>query len=133
MKNKEEFDKMQTTDENHVYCLGEETLSKNGFDVLCCVPLNCIFQCLKYGDHIAIIENDKLDYSKNYNGSATAVGSTIYMNRQFVKEILDPKKLEVIDYIFEEVGDVSKIQIGHASEEKLGKETYAYLIKRLKY
>lgn len=131
VNNKEEFLKRQKSDENHVYCKGEETVSKNGEEILCCVPLNCIFQCLKYGNYIAIIENEKFDYSKEYSADAILVRDLISSERQTIVDILDPHDVKVIDFIQNEVGDNSKIDMGHASEENIGTEAYKYLKSKL--
>lgn len=128
---KEEFLKRQKLDENPVYCKGEETVSKNGQEILFCVPLNCIFQCLKYGNYIAIIENEKLDYSKEYSARTIPVRDSIASKKQTVVEILDLHNIEVIDFILNEVGDNSKIMMGHASEENIGAEAYQYLKTKL--
>lgn len=105
--------------------------AKNPYASLDCVPLNCIFQCLKYGNYIAIIENEEFDYTKDYDGNAIAISAKISSKKQKVVKILDPRKKEVIDYILNEVGDVKKIYPGHASEDNLGKETYKYLEAKL--
>lgn len=131
VNNKEEFLERQKSDENHVYCKGGETVSKNGGEILFCVPLNCIFQCLKYGNYIAIIENEKLDYSKEYSASAIPVRDSIASKKQTVVDILDPHNVEVIDFILNEVWDNSKIRMGHASEENIGAEAYQYLKSKL--
>jgi hypothetical protein len=131
VNSKEEFLKRQNLNENHVYCVGEETISKNDEEILFCVPLNCIFQCLKYGNYIAIIENEKLDYSKEYSGNAILARDSIASKKQTVVKILDPRNIEVIDFILKEVGDNSKILIGHASEENIGSVAYEYLKSKL--
>lgn len=131
VNSKEEFLKRQKTDENHVYCKGEETVSKNGGKNLFCVPLNCIFQCLKYGNYIAIINNKKLDYSKEYSASAIPIRDSIASERQTIVDILDPHDLKVIDYILNEVGDNSKISMGHASKKNIEAEAYQYLKTKL--
>ena len=131
VNSKEEFLKRQKIDEHHVYCKGEETVSKNGQEILYCVPLNCIFQCLKYGNYIAIINNEKLDYSKEYSSDATPVRDSIASKRQTIEDILEPHDIKVIDFILNEVGDNSKIGIGHASEENIGEEAYKYLKSKL--
>lgn len=128
---KEEFLKRQKSDDNHVYCKGEETVSKNGEEILYCVPLNCIFQCLKYGNYIAIINNEKLDYSKEYSADAISVRDSIASEKQTTVDILDPHDVKVIDLILNEVGDNSKISMGHASEENIGAEAYKYLKSKL--
>ena len=131
VKSKEEFLKRQNSGENHVYCKGEETVSKNGEAILCCAPLNCIFQCLKYGNYIAIIENEELDYSQKYSAGAILARDSIATKKQTVVEILDPHNIEVIDFILNEVGDSSKIMMGHASEENIGAKAYQYLKSKL--
>lgn len=130
-KNKDDLEKMKEISNNTVYCEGEEAEPKNPYASLDCVPLNCIFQCLKYGNYIAIIENEEFDYTKDYDGNAIAISAKISSKKQKVVKILDPRKKEVIDYILNEVGDVKKIYAGHASEDNLGKETYKYLEAKL--
>lgn len=130
-KNKEDFEKMKEISKYTVYCEGEEAVPKNPYASLDCVPLNCIFQCMKYGNYIAIIENEEFDYTKDYDGNATATLANISSKKQKVVKILDPRKKEVIDYILNEVGDIKKIYRGHASEANLGKETYKYLEDKL--
>lgn len=128
-KDKIEFEKMKINNKNTVYCEGEETILNEY--LLDCVPLNCIFQCLKYGNYIAIIESDNLDYKKEYQIGAIAVRDKISSKKQKVIKILDPRKIEVIDFILNEVGDTKKILPGHASEDNLGIDTYNYLLKKL--
>nr|DAR20266.1 MAG TPA: hypothetical protein [Caudoviricetes sp.] len=128
-KDKNEFEEMKMYSKNTVYCEGEETVLDEY--LLDCVPLNCIFQCLKYGDYIAIIESEDLDYEKDYREGATVVSDKITSKKQKVVKILDPRKIEVIDFILNEVGDIKKILPGHASEDNLGIDTYNYLLKKL--
>lgn len=76
-KNKDDLEKMKEISNNTVYCEGEEAVPKNPYASLDCVPLNCIFQCLKYGNYIAIIENEEFDYTKDYDGNAIAISAKI--------------------------------------------------------
>ena len=64
-KTKDEFVRRQN-EKYYVYCEGETTESHNGLDTRYCVPLNYIYDCLKYGDHITIVDvsNDD-DYPRN--------------------------------------------------------------------
>ena len=55
-KTVDEFNK-RSGEEHNVYCVGETTYSSNG-ENLCCVPLNLIYDCLKYGMKIGIVEED---------------------------------------------------------------------------
>lgn len=130
-KSKDDLEKMKEISKYTVYCEGEEAVPKNSYASLYCVPLNCIFQCLKYGNYIAIIENEEFDYTKDYDGNATASLASVSSKIQKIGKILDPRKKEVIDYILKEVGDIYKIFPGHASEDNLGKETYEYLEAKL--
>ena len=82
-KNKDDLEKMKEISNNTVYCEGEEAEPKNPYASLDCVPLNCIFQCLKYGNYIAIIENEEFDYTKDYDGNAIAISAKISLYTSF--------------------------------------------------
>ena len=130
-KDKNDFEKMKMESKYTVYCEGEETILDKY--LLDCVPLNCIFQCLKYGDYIAIIESENLDHEKDYRVGATVVSDKITSKKQKVVKILNPREREVIDYILKEVGDSKKVTLGHASADNLGYDTYNYLLDKLGY
>lgn len=85
-KNKDDLEKMKEISNNTVYCEGEEAEPKNPYASLDCVPLNCIFQCLKYGNYIAIIENEEFDYTKDYDGNAIAISN--YRNDTTIYKII---------------------------------------------
>lgn len=88
LKTKMTSKKMKEISNNTVYCEGEEAVPKNPYASLDCVPLNCIFQCLKYGNYIAIIENEEFDYTKDYDGNAIAISA-----KNFIKETKSSKNI----------------------------------------
>lgn len=97
--NKEEFI-LRQNEKYNVYCVGETTHSKS-CDSLYCVPLNYIFDCLKYGDYIAIVEvkNELQDYPNH----TSYLSSMIAMNQQKILRILKAESYEAIDYVADNV------------------------------
>jgi len=110
-QNHEEF-LLRQNEEYTVYCTGETSISKIE-DRLYCVPLNYIFDCLKYGDYIAIIEvpNEKTEYPKN----TSYLSSMISMNEQKVLRIIKAESREAIDFVADNVQDQSCITNGYVT------------------
>lgn len=101
-------------EENHVYCVGEVTKAHNGMDILDCVPLNFIYDCLKYGDYIAIIDihtDDKEPYVKksSYMGLGKA------SKEQRVIKIMNAYSKDTINYVFNEVKNPDLVKDGYIS------------------
>ncbi|WP_277407366.1 hypothetical protein [Lacrimispora xylanisolvens] len=105
-----EFQKRQN-EKNHVYCIGQITVSKNGYDILYCVPINFIYDCLKYGRYIAIIDKD--DDSLEYPRKSSYMGLERCTSEQLVINIMDSQNEQTIDYIFNEVGDAELVHDGY--------------------
>lgn len=102
----------RANEENHVYCIGEVTKSKNGMDILNCVPLNFIYDCLKYGRYIAIIDihaDDKETYVKK----SSYMGLEKASKEQHVIEIMDAYSKDTIDYVFDEVKNPDLVHDGY--------------------
>ncbi len=124
-RNKDDFFKRQN-EKHHVYCIGETTICKNNTQNLCCVPLNFIYDCLKYGNYIAIIDID--DYS-DYPTVQYYTNALMSSNQQKITKILKADSIEAIDFLFENVKDISKIKYGYI--DTLSRETREYFKKRL--
>jgi hypothetical protein len=108
---KEEFISREN-EENHVYCVGETTKSNNGMDILYCVPLNFIYDCLKYGRYIAIIDiNDCI--GESYIRKSSYMGLQKVNKEQKVINILDSYSKETVDFVFNEVKDPELIHDGY--------------------
>lgn len=107
-----EFSRRQN-EEQYVYCIGETTVEKNGQDVLYCVPLNFIYDCLKYGRYIAIIATD--DNRSEYPAKNSYMGLELCTAEQLVIDIMDSQEKETIDYIFNEVGDLNLVHDGYVN------------------
>lgn len=124
VENVNEFIKRQNEDK-HVYCEGQTTMSKNGMDVLDCVPLNFVFDCLKYGKCIAIIDikNDE-DYH-----DGVCLKEAISSSKQHVLKIMDADSKESIDYIFEHVKNKEIIHRGYL--HYLSKEMQDYFNEKM--
>lgn len=105
-----EFEIRKVTDDNCVYCVGQVTTSKIGQDTLGCVPLNFIYDCLKYGDIIAIIqiEDNESVYMDGNLGNVT-----IFSKEQKVLGFLNAYAKETIDYIFDEVKNPDIVHEGY--------------------
>lgn len=95
----------------HIYYPGETTQSHNGQDILSCVPLNLIYDCLKYGLYIAIVERD-YDTSDSYH-IGTPTKNKIDSSRQKIIKIMNADCKETIDFVFDEVKDPSLISTGN--------------------
>ena len=108
--NVDEFKERQANGE-HVYCIGQTTKSYNGMDLLYCVPLNYIFDCLKYGKYIAIIDIE--NNISTYPCKSSYMGLHITSSEQHVINILNPCEEKTIDFIFNEVGNANLIHTGH--------------------
>lgn len=98
---------------HHLYYPGEITQSHNGQDILSCVPLNLIYDCLKYGLYIAIVECD-CDTSESYH-VGTPTKNKIYSSWQKTIKIMKADCKETIDFVFNEVKDPSLICAGYLS------------------
>lgn len=100
---------LRENESHSVYCVGQTTYSKNGYDSLDCVPINLIYDCLRYGDKIAIIflENDDSQYREG-----TPNGSKISMSAQLVLNIMDADSKEAIDFVFNEVNNPELVHGG---------------------
>lgn len=111
----EEIAKNQTdfmnrkNEENHVYCVGETTMSKNGMNILYAVLINLILDCLKYGNQITIINFDNHELYRDININKAQVSS----NQQYVIDILGLDAPATIDFIFNIVGDASLVHGGY--------------------
>ncbi len=114
--------------DHHSYYPGETTRSSNGQDNLYCVPLNIIYDCLKYGPNIAIVEGN-YDTTGSYC-SGTPVKQQIASSWQKTIKIMKADCKETIDYIFNEVKDPFLISAGYLP--KLSKNNQEYF-KSKKY
>ena len=123
----EEFMNRQNED-NPVYCVGETTLAKEHGNDLHCVPLNFIFQCLKYGDYIAIVDvpNDEQYYPKH----SSYLRFQITMGEQKVLKIIRADSKEAIDYVADHVSDHGCIPLS-GYVDWLSDENKAYYNSRL--
>lgn len=120
---KEEFIKRKE-EEHNVYCVGETTEDNKGVDKLYCVPLNFIYDCLKYGEYIAIIDIDNNDeYLDGYYNQYQKVS-----NKQKVKKILYRDSKEAIDFVFDNVGNPDIVHGGYV--HWLTEESQEYFYKR---
>lgn len=101
---------MRQIEEHHVYCEGETTHAKQGMDTLCCVPLNYIFDCLKYGEYIAIVDVENI---RQYPQSDNCARHMLTMTEQKIIKIFDPASYKAIDFVFNEVKDPALIHSEH--------------------
>lgn len=115
-------------EEYHVYCIGQTTLSKNGFDILSCVPLNFIYDCLKYGRYIAIIE--EYDEDTEYPDRSSYLGFERSSSKQKVLNIIDSQSKDTIDYVFDMVGDAKMVHDGYV--HTLSQDIQDYFRKKKK-
>ena len=125
-KSKEEF--LCRQDEEYcVYCEGETTKDRN-MSGLNCVPLNYIYNCLKYGDHIAIIDvkNEEIDYPLN----SSYLNVQLIMHEQYVVKIMKAASKEAIDFVFDNVKNNNAVHEGYV--HFLPKELADYFSKRKK-
>lgn len=121
----EEFS-ARSTEERAVYCENQVTRSRNGFDTLYCVPLNFIYDCLKYGNCLAIIDVENYE---EYPKCSSYLSWQIAMKEQKVLKILDAYSKEGIDYVFDHVSDPSLIHSGYV--HWLPQELRDYFTKRV--
>lgn len=98
-------------EEHHVYCKGQITKTKHGDELLYCVPLNFIFDCLKYGLYLAVIEVD--DDSLGYPNKGSYLGLHKATSEQYVIDIMNVCEKETIDFVFEEVGNPDLVHDGY--------------------
>ena len=124
---KEEFISRQN-EENHVYCIGETTRSKNGMAVLDCVPLNFIYDCIKYGRYIAIIDINDCE-QETYIQKSSYLGLQKVSNAQKVINIIDSYSKEAIDFIFNEVKDPKLIHDGYIHNLPKDEQMYFKALK----
>lgn len=121
-KDKAEFLKRQA-EEQVVYCEGEISKSKNGQNTLCCVPLNLVCDCVKYGTSLAIV---RCDVSGEYTDTLPTK-TWLATDSQYVIKIFDLNNPDTIDYIFDMVGDASVVHggyIGFLSQESQDRFRY---------
>ena len=102
---------MRQNEINHVYCIGQVTVSKDRCNNLYCVPLNLIYDCLKYGRFIAIIDED--DDSTEYPCKSSYMGLERCSSEQRVIGIMDSQSEQTIDYIFNEVKNTILMHDGY--------------------
>jgi hypothetical protein len=95
----------------HVYYPGEITKSHNECEILSCVPLNLIYDCLKYGSYIAIIECDCTP--EKFYKSGIPVKNTINSSWQKTIKIMKADCKDTIDFVFNEVKNPSLISTGY--------------------
>ena len=126
-KSKDEFIRRQGED-HCVYCEGETTCSRNGVATLNCVPLNYVYDCLKYGDFIAIIDVKSEDENYPLKSSYTSVMLT--MTEQSVIKIMNADSKEAIDYVFDNVNNKDIVHDGYI--HFLSDELADYFTKRKK-
>lgn len=124
-KTKEEFIRRKT-ENPPVYCVGETTESPMGQDTLDCVPLNFIYDCLKYGDYIAIVDVDNNE--QNYPLDASFLKVKLSMTKQTIRKIMKANSKEAIDFVFDNVGNNAIVHDGYKSW--LSSELQEYFSKR---
>lgn len=124
-KSKDEFIRRQGED-HCVYCEGETTCSRNGVATLNCVPLNYVYDCLKYGDFIAIIDVKSEDRNYPFKSSYTSVMLT--MTEQSIIRIMKADSKEAIDYVFDNVNNRDIVHDGY--KHFLSDELADYFTKR---
>lgn len=124
-KTKEEFLERQN-EKYSVYCLFETTYSHNNTKTLSCVPLNYIYDCLKYGDYIGIVDVTNND---NYPTQSSYLTSELAMEKQCIVKILKADSKEAIDYVFDNVNNPRLIHYGYI--DMLSTESSEYFRKRL--
>lgn len=107
-KTKEEFQDRQKAGE-HVYMEGMTTHSATGEALLYAVPLNLIFDCLKYGKWVAIVGEDQNEYPRTGN----ILRDALISKEQHVYKIMPIESRETIDYIFNEIKKTRAYQSQH--------------------
>lgn len=124
-KTKDEFNRRQN-EEHCVYCEGETTNSHNGTNTLDCVPLNYIYDCLKYGDYIAVVDLESDD--ENYPCKSSHLSVQLSMSKQTITKIMKADSKEAIDYVFDSVKNRDIVHDGYISF--LSDELADYFAKR---
>ena len=124
-KTKEEFISRKN-ETPPVYFVGETTESPVGQDTLDCVPLNFIYDCLKYGDYIAIVDVDNKE--QNYPFNASFLKVKLSMTKQTITKIMKANSKEAIDFVFDNVGNNAIVHDGYKSW--LSSELQEYFSKR---
>lgn len=99
-------------EENHVYYVGEVTKAHNGMATLNCVPINFIYDCLKYGDYIAIIDVHT-DNKETYVKKSSYMGLEKVSKEQRVIKIMDAYSKDTINYVFDEVKNPDFVHDGY--------------------
>lgn len=112
----------------HIYFPGEITKSYNKEKILYCVPLNIIYDCLKFGAHIAIVECDVNPIGTYTSGYP--VNCSIASSWQKTIKILNADCKETIDFVFNEVKDPSLVSDGYIN--KLSAENKKYFMEKQK-
>jgi hypothetical protein len=123
-KNSEEFYQRQS-EEYNVYCKGE--ITKSDVDNLYCVPLNFIYNCLKYGDLMAIIEVENSDV--DYPNASSHLNYQIASTEQKVLDVINLYTKEGIDFVFDNVSKSELVQNGYV--QWLSEDLQKYFNKRL--
>ena len=117
---KKEFEERKITDGFHVYCLGETT--ESDIDNLSMVPLNLIYDCLKYGDYIAIIDYE--DYLPYEEGTVVSLEKGVTKQRPV--KIMKGDSVEAINYVFDNVSDKNLIHQGYVNNIFMSEKNVAY-------
>lgn len=126
-KTKDEFTRRQS--EKHcVYCEGETTRALNDTDTLYCVPLNYIYDCLKYGDYIAVVDVENDD--EIYPCKSSHLSVQLSMSKQTITKIMKADSKEAIDYVFDNVKNRDIVHDGYINF--LSDELADYFAKRKK-
>jgi len=100
-------------EEHCVYCEGETTNAHNGTSTLHCVPLNYIYDCLKYGDYIAVVDVESDD--ENYPCKSSYLSVQLSMSKQKITKIMKANSKEAIDYVFDNVKNRDIVHDGYKS------------------
>lgn len=111
-ENKVDFIKRKC-EENHVYCVGETTVAHGNHETLCSVPLNYIYDCLKYGTYIAIIETPHEIIDDTYPADESLGMVTVICKQQRVVSIRNAYSKETIDFVVDSVGNPDIIHDGY--------------------
>ena len=98
-------------EKHHVYCKNEITKTNNEIELLHCVPLNYIYDCLKYGGYLALIDVE--DKCLEYPSENSYLGLEKTSSEQFVIDIMDLYKKETINFVFQEVGNPDLVHDGY--------------------
>ena len=126
-KTKDEFTRRQS--EKHcVYCEGETTRALNDMDTLHCVPLNYIYDCLKYGDYIAVVDVE--NGNEIYPCKSSYLSVQLSMSKQTITKIMKADSKEAIDYVFDNVKNRDIVHDGYINY--LSDELADYFAKKKK-